>query len=71
MNIREINPGTLGKLSVYISISLPLTIVTTWIIVAFQSSFIFKRDTPFPERLTWPIELFRQMMKKKDTGKGT
>ena len=64
MNIREINPGTLGKASVYVSILLSLTLLTTWIIIAFQSSFIFEEDVPFIKRLGWPIEILSKMMKK-------
>lgn len=65
MNISEINPGTLGNLSIYVAIALPLTLVTAWIIIAFQSRYIFPDGTPFIRRLSWPVKLLSNMMKKE------
>lgn len=61
MNISEINPGTLGNLSVYVAIALPLTLITGWIIIALQS---FPHGTSFITRLCWPVKLLSNMMKK-------
>ncbi|KJA25334.1 hypothetical protein HYPSUDRAFT_37835 [Hypholoma sublateritium FD-334 SS-4] len=66
MNISEINPGTLGNLSIYVAIALPLTLITAWIIIAFQSRYIFPEGTPFITRLSWPVKLLSNIMKKKN-----
>lgn len=65
MNVREINPGTIGTLGIYIAISIPLTIITAWVIIAFQSRYIFPEDTTLMKRLGWPIYLVRKMIQKE------
>ena len=65
MNVAEINPGTLGTLPHYIAVALPFTIFTAWIIIAFQSKYIFKDEVPFWWRLTWPFKLFYERYFKK------
>ena len=58
MNVVEINPqgGTaLTSLSQYIALTLPITILTAWIIIAFQSKNIFPKGTSIYKRLGWPI----------------
>ena len=65
MNVAEINPGTAGTLSHYFAIALPLTIVTAWIIIAFQSKYIFKEQTNFFKRLGWPAYLVINMIKAR------
>ena len=59
MNVGEINPGTTGTISQYLALTLPLTIVTAWIIIAFQSKYIFPSGTSFIKRLAWPIFLIQ------------
>ncbi|PPQ80936.1 hypothetical protein CVT26_014746 [Gymnopilus dilepis] len=44
MNVSEINPGTLGTMARYVEIALPLTIATIWIVIAFQSKYIFPQN---------------------------
>jgi len=61
MNVAEINPGSLGTLPHYFAIALPMTIVTAWVIIAFQSKYIFKKETNFFKRLGWPAYLVIQM----------
>lgn len=68
MNVVEINPGSVGTLPHYFSIALPLTIVTAWIIIAFQSKYIFKEQTTFFKRLGWPAYLLIQMIQEKKDG---
>ncbi|KAF8157287.1 hypothetical protein BJ912DRAFT_1035868 [Pholiota molesta] len=65
MNVREINPGTIGTLGIYIAISIPLTIITAWVIIAFQSRYIFPENTSFMKRLGWPMYLIQKMIQKK------
>ncbi|KAF8958964.1 hypothetical protein BDZ97DRAFT_2046038 [Flammula alnicola] len=57
MNVSEINPGTLGTLAHYLAAALSLTMVTVWIIIAFQSGYIFRKKTGFFKRLGWPFYL--------------
>lgn len=59
MNIKEITPNTHGSLPHYFETAIPLTIVTIWIIIAFQS----KQHLGGPEsslwvKLWWPIRFF-------------
>jgi hypothetical protein len=61
MNVNEITPGTNGTISHYFALALPLTIPTAWIIIAFQSKYIFPAGTGFWKRLTWPFFLFHNM----------
>lgn len=71
MNVIEINPqnGTATtNLSQYIALALPLTIVTVWIIMAFQSKYIFPQGTSFFKRLGWPIFLITVMARKRQVG---
>lgn len=70
MNIHEINPGTLGSLPHYIAVAVPLTIVTIWIIIAFQSKYLFKDDVSIWRRLAWPFFLARRMLSTKKGQRG-
>ena len=65
MNVAEINPGTNGTLPHYFAIAFPFTIVTAWVIIAFQSKHIFKERTTFFRRLGWPIYLLLDMIKQR------
>jgi hypothetical protein len=65
MNVSEINPNTNGTLSHYFAVAFPLTIVTAWIIIAFQSKYIFKKETSFFKRLGWPAYLLLDMIRGK------
>jgi len=68
MNVSEINPGTLGTLGKYFATALPLTIITAWIMIAFQYETILPPGTSIYERLAWPIfflmKLFEDWRKK-------
>jgi hypothetical protein len=44
MNIIELNPGGHFKLARFFETAVPLTLVTIWIIVAFQNRFILRDD---------------------------
>jgi hypothetical protein len=67
MNVGEINPGTHGTIAQYIALTIPLTLFTAWIIMAFQSKYIFPPGTSFVKRLAWPIFLIQAMVLKKTT----
>ncbi|KAF5343049.1 hypothetical protein D9758_011150 [Tetrapyrgos nigripes] len=67
MNVKEIADGGQGTLPIYFETALPLTAVTIWIVMAFQSKHLF-RDARnengkynFWMRLAWPVILFRSV----------
>lgn len=63
MNVTEINPEGTATLPHYIAVALPLTIFTAWVIVAFQSRYIFPDHAPFWHRLAWPFVILWRWMK--------
>ncbi|KAF5350703.1 hypothetical protein D9756_008753 [Leucocoprinus leucothites] len=64
MNTKEIAPDTNGTLPYYVALAVPLTILTAWVIIAFQSRYLF-RDKPFYQRLAWPMLLWRRWWHRK------
>jgi len=65
MNVIELNSGTYGTLPHYIAATIPLTVVTIWIIVAFQSRFVLRDDESFWKKLLWPIALVQRLMRPR------
>ncbi|KAG6840305.1 hypothetical protein C0991_007630 [Blastosporella zonata] len=63
MNIQEIAPQTLGTLSHYFEVAIPLTIVTIWVVVAFQSKYIYPGETSLFRRFGWPVELCLNLLR--------
>jgi hypothetical protein len=59
MNTKEINPGTNGTLPIYVAFAAPLTILTIWVITAFQSCY-FLGNISFWARLAWPWLVFEK-----------
>jgi hypothetical protein len=58
MNVTELNPGGHTTLARFFETMFPLTIVTIWIIVAFQSRFIVRDDRGARgvwKKLMWPV----------------
>jgi hypothetical protein len=58
MNVVEINPpptGTGPTLSQYVALALPLTVITAWVIIAFQSQYMFPEGTSIYKRMGWPF----------------
>ena len=73
MNVGEITPSTNGTLWEYFALAIPLTLVTAWIIIAFQSKYMFPKleRTSFWKRLAWPFFLsFFSMSWKKEEPPG-
>jgi hypothetical protein len=70
MNIHEINPGTLGSLPHYMAVAIPLTIATIWIIIAFQSKYLFDNDESIWRRFAWPFFLAKRMFWRKSGQRG-
>jgi len=69
MNVAEINPDSKGTLPHYFAIAFPFTIVTAWVIIAFQSKHIFKERTTFLRRLGWPVYLLIDMIVRQKSPK--
>jgi hypothetical protein len=65
MNVHEIVPSTTGSLSNYVATAICFTLATIWIIVAFQSKYIFGEDTSFWLGLGWPFMLLTKYLTKK------
>lgn len=62
MNIVEIVPETNGTLAHYVETALPFTLLSIWIIIAFQSRYIFPSHVTFWKRLGWPVLLLSQYL---------
>ncbi|KAK1231177.1 hypothetical protein PQX77_005703 [Marasmius sp. AFHP31] len=63
MNVKEVTDEGHSGVVVYIAVAIPLTIVTIWVIMTFQSKHFFqdRTDTTFWMRLGWPVLLVRSM----------
>lgn len=59
----ELNPQGVPTIARFFEAMLPLTVVTVWIIVAFQSRFVV-RDESMWKKLLWPIVLLNNMRPK-------
>jgi heme A synthase len=62
MNVIELNTGTHGTIVHYVAAALPLTFVTIWIIVAFQSRFVLRDNEAMWKKLLWPIVLVNKLI---------
>uniref|UniRef100_A0A8H8CID2 Uncharacterized protein n=1 Tax=Psilocybe cubensis TaxID=181762 RepID=A0A8H8CID2_PSICU len=60
MNVREINPGTTATFAIYAALTLPLTALTVWVVIAFQSTDLYPPNTSFLRRLGWPVRRLRR-----------
>jgi hypothetical protein len=65
MNINEIVPDTHGSLVHYFETALPLTFVTVWAVMAFQSKHLLGQNTTMWMRVFWPVWLIQQMIKQR------
>ena len=64
MNVMELNQGTYGTLAHYAETTLPLTIVTIWVVFAFQNSFTVRDAGDTWTKLLWPILILRALFYK-------
>ncbi len=69
MNVGEISPGTNGTLPHYFAIAAVLTLVTVWIVMTFQSKYLFDSGSTFWMRLVWPWMLFKRVFMKREIEK--
>ncbi|EEB90178.1 hypothetical protein MPER_11654 [Moniliophthora perniciosa FA553] len=71
MNVKEIADGTTETLPHYFAIALPLTVLTIWIVMTFQSRYMFgTRQTTFIQRLAWPVLLFKSVFRRDEPNAG-
>ncbi|KAF8416145.1 hypothetical protein L210DRAFT_3429843, partial [Boletus edulis BED1] len=56
MNVRQINPPTTGSLAQYIEVIAGLTVLISWVVVAFQTESTFHlKDCSTQRRVFWPV----------------
>lgn len=67
MNINDLVPDTLGTLAHYFEVAIPLTLITIWVVVTFQSKNIYPEGTSLFTRLGWPVQLCLNLLNYKDS----
>ena len=71
MNVVELNPQTgLFPLARFFEAAVPFTLVTIWIIVAFQNRLILQNGDSVWRRLLWPLAAFDNLVHWSTTKKG-
>lgn len=65
MNITLLVPNTQGTLAQYVEVTITLTLSTIWVIVSFQSKYIYPDGTPFWVRFGWPVKLLLDLLKSR------
>lgn len=76
MNVKTFAPDTEGTLLRYIETTIAFTFLTIWIVIAFQSKYIFNaQGRSIWVRLAWPILLLWKRTKRgesdEELGAGT
>jgi len=64
MNVKEIVPNTSGTILNYFLTAFSFTVVSVWVITAFQSRYNFRPGVTFWQRLGWPVFLTLRMFGK-------
>jgi hypothetical protein len=64
MNVQEIVPNTNGTILHYFLTALAFTVLTMWVIIAFQSRYKFRPYVTFWQRLGWPVFFVLRMFGK-------
>ena len=70
MNVIELNQGTYGTLAHYGEATAVLTLVTVWMVVAFQNSFTVRDSGGTWTKLLWPILVLRPLFYKRKMNRG-
>jgi len=65
MNVKEINPGTKGSFPHYVMTVVPLTLLSIWVIIAFQSKYYMKGQSVW-KRFLWPVTFFKALFAKEE-----
>ena len=70
MNVKELASGGYGSLAHYVEATAALTLVTVWVVLAFQNSFTVRGGGSTWAKLLWPVLIFRPLFysRKKDGG---
>lgn len=63
MNVKEINPQSNGTIPHYIATVVPLSLISIWVIVAFQSKNYMPGQSMWT-RFLWPIVLAKAFFTK-------
>jgi hypothetical protein len=61
MNVQEIVPNVKGTLLHYFVTALSFTLISVWVITAFQSRYNFRKDVSIWVRLAWPLFFILRM----------
>jgi len=64
MNVKEIVPDTKGSIPHYVVTTIGFTLLSVWVITAFQSRYIFRPGVTFWKRLGWPVFLLLRLFGK-------
>lgn len=64
MNVQEIVPNANGTILHYFVTALAFTLLSVWIITAFQSRYNFRPGVSFWQRLGWPVFFVLRMFNK-------
>jgi hypothetical protein len=68
--VQELSSDTFGTLAHYLETAVALTLVTIWIMIAFQSRFyLADPDASMWRRLLWPIVVFASLFKRNMPGR--
>ncbi|ESK94948.1 hypothetical protein Moror_13953 [Moniliophthora roreri MCA 2997] len=62
MNVTQFTSESHFSVSIYISVAVPLTIATVWVVMTVQSKYFQGRKTSFWMRLGWPVLLVKKML---------
>ncbi|KAJ7216584.1 hypothetical protein GGX14DRAFT_442105 [Mycena pura] len=65
MNLKEIVPDATGSWRHYFATALPLTFVTVWAVMAFQSKYLLGPHATTWMRLIWPVTLMRWYLRNR------
>ena len=55
MNVQEIVPNANGTLAHYVVTAISFTLISVWVITAFQSRYNFRKGVAFWVRMAWPL----------------
>ena len=61
MNVQEIVPNTSGTLVHYFVTAISFTLLSVWVITAFQSRYNFRSGVTIWKRLGWPVFFILRM----------
>lgn len=65
MNITVLVDSTHGTLAHFVAAAIAFTLLTVWIMVAFQSKSMYPDHTPLWVRFGWPALLCTNLLKRK------